>query len=133
MSLTGFQRRRRMLAEKKLQEETVKVQESEQTPVDPEDKPTQTETDKQEEQSAGIPNDVANALTGDDNDEQTDAQNDQTIEEKDENELTDEQIDSMDREALRATLDAMGVQYAHNTGEDKLREKLRNEFSGSKN
>lgn len=40
-------------------------------------------------------------------------------------ELTAEDVDEMDIEELRRSLDTLEIKYAHNTGETKLRERLK--------
>jgi hypothetical protein len=60
---------------------------------------------------------------------QNEASNDEQDLKEKAKQLTKDDVDKMDIKSVKEILDALGVKYSHNTGEKKLREKLKDAIS----
>lgn len=114
VDITGFQRRRKLVAAKAAQALAEKA--AQETPQEP---PGRAETPPGDENTNQQPNEQQ---------EPPGEPQEQPDEQPPTMQLTVEEIDAMDLETVRSTLNAHNVSFTHNTGEAKLKAKLKEVF-----
>lgn len=113
VNITGFQRMRRLQAEKAEKEAEAKALE---------------ENDADNNENEGVGEGLEEPRTNT-NEQEENAEVAQ-IEPEKQKALTPDQVDTMDVEDVRAKLDELGINYVHNTGEAKLKERLKDAING---
>lgn len=125
VNVTGFQRSRRLAAEKASDEARKKKLDEDLDEYANQDGEIEGQGNENKEGNTITPGEEKNAT-----EDQDESKNDELVDDELGKPISPDEVDGMEIETVKGLLEEFGVKFAHNTGEPKLREKLKDAING---